>query len=207
MQLMALEVVQQTIEDAGYTTAGSRSPRRASVIVGVSGGLGEFGVRLRRPFGDSARASPASPPKRSTTCPNGPRTRSPASCSTSRRPRRQPLQLRRRQLHHRRRLRVVAGAIYQAVSELVTGRSDMVVAGGVDTVQGPFGYLCFSKTQALSPRGRCRTFDATADGIVISEGVADGGAEAARRRRARWRPDLCRHQGRRRRQRRHGPRD
>ncbi len=52
------------------------------------------------------------------------------------------------------------------------GHSDMVIAGGVDTVQGPFGYLCFSKTQALSPRGRCSTFDQAADGIVISEGIA-----------------------------------
>ena len=48
----------------------------------------------------------------------------------------------------------------------------MVVLGGVDTVQNPFTYLAFSKTQAFSPRGRCRPFDAGADGIVISEGVA-----------------------------------
>ena len=48
----------------------------------------------------------------------------------------------------------------------------MVIVGGVDTVQSPFGFLCFSKAQALSPRGRCRTFDATADGIAISEGLA-----------------------------------
>ena len=48
----------------------------------------------------------------------------------------------------------------------------MVVLGGVDTVQNPFTYLAFSKTQAFSPRGRCRPFDASADGIVISEGVA-----------------------------------
>ena len=33
-------------------------------------------------------------------------------------------------------------------------------------------YLCFSKTQALSPNGRCRPFDADADGIAISEGFA-----------------------------------
>lgn len=63
-------------------------------------------------------------------------------------------------------------AIYQGINELLSGRSDTVIAGGVDTVQGPFGYLCFSKTQALSPRGRCRTFDESADGIVISEGIA-----------------------------------
>ncbi|KKK96609.1 hypothetical protein LCGC14_2661050, partial [marine sediment metagenome] len=63
-------------------------------------------------------------------------------------------------------------AVYQAVLELETGRSDMVLAGGIDTVQGPFGYLCFSKTRALSPRGRCGSFEADADGIVISEGLA-----------------------------------
>ena len=50
-------------------------------------------------------------------------------------------------------------AVYQAVLELETHRSDVVVTGGLDTVQGPFGYLCFSKTEALSPRGRCRAFE------------------------------------------------
>ena len=59
-----------------------------------------------------------------------------------------------------------------AVRELETGTADMVILGGVDTVQNPFTYLAFSKTQAFSPRGRCRPFDASADGIVISEGVA-----------------------------------
>ena len=48
----------------------------------------------------------------------------------------------------------------------------MVILEGVDTVQNPFTYLAFSKTQAFSPRGRCRPFDTGADGIVISEGVA-----------------------------------
>jgi acyl transferase domain-containing protein/NAD(P)H-dependent flavin oxidoreductase YrpB (nitropropane dioxygenase family) len=59
-----------------------------------------------------------------------------------------------------------------AVRELESGAADMVVLGGVDTVQNPFTYLAFSKTQAFSPRGRCRPFDSSADGIVISEGVA-----------------------------------
>ena len=63
-------------------------------------------------------------------------------------------------------------ALNVAVRELRTGASDMVVLGGVDTVQNPFTYLAFSKTQAFSPRGRCRPFDTSADGIVISEGVA-----------------------------------
>ena len=59
-----------------------------------------------------------------------------------------------------------------AVRELESGAADMVVLGGADTVQNPFTYLAFSKTHAFSPRGRCRPFDASADGIVISEGVA-----------------------------------
>jgi len=59
-----------------------------------------------------------------------------------------------------------------AVRELEAGAADLVILGGVDTVQNPFTYLAFSKTQAFSPRGRCRPFDAGADGIVISEGVA-----------------------------------
>jgi acyl transferase domain-containing protein/NAD(P)H-dependent flavin oxidoreductase YrpB (nitropropane dioxygenase family)/NAD(P)-dependent dehydrogenase (short-subunit alcohol dehydrogenase family) len=63
-------------------------------------------------------------------------------------------------------------ALDLAVNELENRTSDMVIVGGADTMQGPFAYLCFSKTQALSPRGRCYTFDESADGIVIGEGVA-----------------------------------
>ena len=42
---------------------------------------------------------------------------------------------------------------------------------GADTVQTPYAYMAFSKTHALSPRGRCRPFDDAADGIVLSEGI------------------------------------
>ena len=48
----------------------------------------------------------------------------------------------------------------------------MVIVGGVDTAQSPFGFMCFAKAQALSPRGRSRTFDESADGIAISEGIS-----------------------------------
>jgi acyl transferase domain-containing protein/NAD(P)H-dependent flavin oxidoreductase YrpB (nitropropane dioxygenase family) len=59
-----------------------------------------------------------------------------------------------------------------AVRELESGAADVVVLGGADTVQNPFTYLAFSKTHAFSARGRCRPFDSSADGIVISEAVA-----------------------------------
>ena len=35
----------------------------------------------------------------------------------------------------------------------------------------PIAYMAFSKTHALSAKGRCRPFDAAADGIVLGEGV------------------------------------
>src|SRR5207245_9417879 len=41
-------------------------------------------------------------------------------------------------------------AVRLAALELTAGDSNMVIAGGADTMQTPFGYLCFSKTQALS---------------------------------------------------------
>jgi acyl transferase domain-containing protein/NAD(P)H-dependent flavin oxidoreductase YrpB (nitropropane dioxygenase family) len=62
-------------------------------------------------------------------------------------------------------------AVRLAVNELQAGSSNIVLVGGADTMQSPFAYLCFSKTQALSPSGQCRTFDEASDGIVISEGV------------------------------------
>jgi acyl transferase domain-containing protein/NAD(P)-dependent dehydrogenase (short-subunit alcohol dehydrogenase family) len=63
-------------------------------------------------------------------------------------------------------------ALYAGVRELEMGTSDMAVVMGADTVQNPYTYMAFSKTHAFSARGRCGTFDESADGIVISEGVA-----------------------------------
>jgi acyl transferase domain-containing protein/NAD(P)H-dependent flavin oxidoreductase YrpB (nitropropane dioxygenase family)/NAD(P)-dependent dehydrogenase (short-subunit alcohol dehydrogenase family) len=63
-------------------------------------------------------------------------------------------------------------AVYLAVRDLEARTSDVAVVGGVDALQNPFPFLCFSKTQALSPNGRCRSFDAEGDGIAISEGYA-----------------------------------
>lgn len=62
-------------------------------------------------------------------------------------------------------------ALYLAMSNLRSRESDMVVLGAVDTHNQPIDFVNFSKTHALSPRGRCRTFDATADGIVLGEGL------------------------------------
>ena len=58
-----------------------------------------------------------------------------------------------------------------AVRELQSGRSDLALAGAVEAELSPHAFLAFSKTQALSPRGRADVFDAGGDGIVISEGA------------------------------------
>ncbi|MET9857669.1 beta-ketoacyl synthase N-terminal-like domain-containing protein, partial [Streptomyces sp. NPDC006450] len=49
--------------------------------------------------------------------------------------------------------------------------SDMVLCGGADVHNGINDYLLFSSVRALSPGGRCRPFDAAADGIALGEGV------------------------------------
>jgi acyl transferase domain-containing protein/acyl carrier protein/NAD(P)-dependent dehydrogenase (short-subunit alcohol dehydrogenase family) len=62
-------------------------------------------------------------------------------------------------------------ALNLAALELETGRSDMVLAGGVDTFNDIFMYMCFSKTPALSPTGNARPFDHKCDGTMIGEGL------------------------------------
>ena len=62
-------------------------------------------------------------------------------------------------------------ALDLAVRELQTGRSDLALAGAAEAELSPHAFLAFSKTQALSPRGRADVFDVGGDGIVISEGA------------------------------------
>lgn len=62
-------------------------------------------------------------------------------------------------------------AVKSAISELVEGRAEMMLTGGVDTDNSPFTYLCFSKTPAFSPSGEIRPFAEQADGMLIGEGL------------------------------------
>jgi acyl transferase domain-containing protein/NAD(P)H-dependent flavin oxidoreductase YrpB (nitropropane dioxygenase family)/NADP-dependent 3-hydroxy acid dehydrogenase YdfG len=171
IQLLTLEVVRAALEDAGYIDR--PFPReRTSVILGAGGGIGDLGQRY---FVRSSLPSLLEevPPELMEQFPAWTEDSFPGIL-----------------------LNVIAGrvanrfdlggvnyvvdaacasslaAVYQAARELELGTSDMVIVGGVENVQNPFAYLAFSKTQALSPQGRCRTFDDSADGIVISEGLA-----------------------------------
>ena len=62
-------------------------------------------------------------------------------------------------------------ALSMAANELAVGDSDMVVCGGVDTMNDIFMYMCFSKTPALSKTGDCRPFSANGDGTLLGEGL------------------------------------
>ena len=62
-------------------------------------------------------------------------------------------------------------AINLAILELEAGRSDMVITGGIDTLNDIFMHMCFAKTQILSPTGDAKPFSSSADGTVLGEGI------------------------------------
>jgi acyl transferase domain-containing protein/NAD(P)H-dependent flavin oxidoreductase YrpB (nitropropane dioxygenase family) len=170
MQLLALEAVRRALTDAGCED-GNFDRENTSVIFGASGGLGDLGqlyatrselprvvgamddqVRNRLPewSGDSfpgilLNAIAGRIANRFDL--GGANYVIDAACASS------------------------LASLESAARELESGQCNVAIAGGVDTMQSPFGYFCFSRTQALSSRGEVRSFDEGADGIVISEGV------------------------------------
>lgn len=171
LQLLTLEAVRRALEDAGYANR-NFDRENTSVILGSGGGIADLGQQyatrseLPRFVGEVTEQTKERLPEwteesfpglllnviagRVTNRFNfgGSNFTVDAACASS------------------------LAAIDLAVQQLETGRCNVAIAGGVDTCQSPFAYLCFSKTQALSPQGQARTFDREADGIVISEGIA-----------------------------------
>ncbi len=171
LQLLALEAVRQALEDAGLAS-GDFDRENTSVIFGAGGGAGDlaqqYAARCEIPRfveAPSEQVWERLPEWTEESFPGmlfnviagrvanrfdfgGSNFTVDAACASS------------------------LAAIDIAVRELESGRSNLAIAGGVDTVQSPMAYMNFSKTQALSPRGRSRTFDKSADGIAISEGIA-----------------------------------
>ncbi|NES40468.1 type I polyketide synthase [Moorena sp. SIO2C4] len=61
-------------------------------------------------------------------------------------------------------------AIHEACHSLRRGESNLALAGGVQLILSPHVTTALSKLKALSPDGRCKTFDAAADGYGRGEG-------------------------------------
>lgn len=62
-------------------------------------------------------------------------------------------------------------AVDQAVTELASGRCDLMLAGGVHHCHDITLWSVFSQLRALSPSQRIRPFHRDADGILIGEGT------------------------------------
>jgi acyl transferase domain-containing protein len=58
----------------------------------------------------------------------------------------------------------------RACRSLREGECSLAIAGGVNLILAPEFFVCMAKWGMLSPDGRCKTFDAAADGFVRAEG-------------------------------------
>jgi microcystin synthetase protein McyD len=61
-------------------------------------------------------------------------------------------------------------AVHMAARALRAGDCELALAGGVSLMLSPILQVIESRAHMLSPAGRCKTFDASADGIVRGEG-------------------------------------
>ncbi len=61
-------------------------------------------------------------------------------------------------------------AVHQACQSLQAGECNLAVAGGVNLILSPQLTVTFSQAQMMALDGRCKTFDADADGYVRGEG-------------------------------------
>jgi acyl transferase domain-containing protein/NAD(P)H-dependent flavin oxidoreductase YrpB (nitropropane dioxygenase family)/NADP-dependent 3-hydroxy acid dehydrogenase YdfG len=169
-QLLALEVAARALRDAGYETR-EFDRERTSVIFGAEAGTdlaGAYGMRAGLPqyFGEVPDELEAFLPELTEDSFPGVLANVIAGRIANR------LDLGGTNFTIDAACGASLAAVNAACKELGTGSSDMVLCGGVDLHNGVYDYLLFSSVHALSPTGRCRTFDSSADGISLGEGVA-----------------------------------
>ncbi|MBT6540411.1 MAG: KR domain-containing protein [Planctomycetes bacterium] len=182
-QLLSLVAARQALEDAGYDPRTTFDRSRTSVILGVTGALEmvvPLGARLGHPhWWRALRESGVDEETASEV------VRKISSSYVSWQENSFPGLLgnvvagriaNRLDLHGTNCVTDAAcasslAALHLASLELHSGRSDMVVTGGVDTFNDIFMYMCFSKTPALSPTGDARPFDGQGDGTILGEGI------------------------------------
>ena len=62
-------------------------------------------------------------------------------------------------------------AVKLACDELLSGRADLMLAGGASRPDALYTQMGFSQLRALSLSGHCAPFDARADGLLVGEGA------------------------------------
>lgn len=62
-------------------------------------------------------------------------------------------------------------AVHVACEHILAGRCKSAMAGGVTVMITPDGFIGFSQAGMLSPEGKCKAFDASANGFVRGEGA------------------------------------
>jgi phthiocerol/phenolphthiocerol synthesis type-I polyketide synthase C len=150
-QRLLLEVAWEALEDAGQPP--DQLPgTRTGVFVGISNS--DYGQRLRTQ--DSALGAYSGTGNALSIAANrisyqfdlhGPSVAVDTACSSS------------------------LVAVHMACQSLRTGESTIALAGGVNLILSPSITITFTKAGVMAPDGRCKTFDARADGYVRSEGV------------------------------------
>ena len=170
VQLLSLEAAARALADAGYAER-DFDRERTACIYGLAGGMGDFGLSygfraglplfmervpeeiLRQLPEWTEDSFPGVLPNvvtgRIANCLNlgGSNFTVDAACASA------------------------LTAVYIGVREITSGQATTAIVGAADTLMNPHGFLCFSKTKALSPNGKSRPFDEAADGICISEGI------------------------------------
>jgi polyketide-type polyunsaturated fatty acid synthase PfaA len=182
-QLLGLVVARDAMEDAGYGTDQDFNRESTGVILGVAGGqklITDLSARLQYPIWQRVLESSGISPEDSEIIINkmklayapwnenafpgllgnviagrianrldlgGMNSVIDAACASSH------------------------AAVKAAISELIEGRADMMITGGVDADNSPFTFMCFSKTPAFSPSQKIRPFDQESDGMLIGEGL------------------------------------
>ncbi|WP_055550579.1 non-ribosomal peptide synthetase, partial [Streptomyces kanamyceticus] len=150
-QRLLLEVVWSAIEDAGYR-ASDLAGKRVGVFIGTTNS--DY-AEVQRAAGRPADAHTLTGAALSII-PNrisylldlrGPSVAVDTACSSS------------------------LTAVHQAVTALRDGTCDLAIAGGVSLILDPGLYEALSRNEMLSEDGRCKAFDASANGYVRGEGV------------------------------------
>lgn len=150
-QRIFLQEAWKALEDAGYTEK-ELSGSRCGVFVGASSG--DYGHELEKSgLNNTAEAftgmSTAILPARVSYFLNlfGPCMSIDTACSSS------------------------LVAIHKAVQSIQSGECSKAIAGGIRIMITPDLFIQSCKMKIISESGKCSTFDESADGIVLSEGV------------------------------------